>query len=121
MDTSQMSGHNTSARSASGQQTTSRRQKSKSLSMSGATPETGTEGAEEKFGFLFSPAEFAAGPTPLHRKVARTRSWYDWTIAHSGVRSDLVERGFAWLEEHWPADPGPAQVAGCVHAQRYRR
>jgi aminoglycoside phosphotransferase (APT) family kinase protein len=62
-------------------------------------------GAERRFGFLFTPAEQAAGPTPLHRKVARTRSWYDWTVA-GGVRSPLVERGFAWLEEHWPSDPG---------------
>jgi aminoglycoside phosphotransferase (APT) family kinase protein len=65
---------------------------------------------EERFGFLFTPTEMAAGPTPLHRKVARTRAWYDWTVA-SGVRSPLVERGFAWLEEHWPADPGPAVLS----------
>ncbi len=61
--------------------------------------------AENRFGFLFTPAEMAAGPSPLHRKVARTRSWYDWS-AQLGVRSDLVERGFAWLAEHWPAEPG---------------
>jgi aminoglycoside phosphotransferase (APT) family kinase protein len=66
--------------------------------------------AEERFGFLFTPTEMAAGPTPLHRKFARTRAWYDWTVA-SGVRSPLVERGFAWLEEHWPQDPGPAVLS----------
>lgn len=65
---------------------------------------------EERFGFLFSAAEQAAGPTPLHRKVARTRSWYDWTTA-AGVRSPLIERGFGWLEEHWPADPGPTVLS----------
>ena len=66
--------------------------------------------AQERFGFLFTPQEMAAGPTPLHRKVARTRAWYDWTVA-SGVRSPLVERGFAWLEEHWPKDPGPTVLS----------
>ncbi len=66
--------------------------------------------AEERFGFLFTPAEMAAGPTPLHRKLARTRAWYDWTVS-SGVRSPLVERGFAWLEEHWPDDPGPTVLS----------
>ncbi len=62
--------------------------------------------AERTFGFLFTPAEMAAGPTPLHRKVARTRAWYDWTVKASGVRSSLVDRSFAWLEQNWPADPG---------------
>jgi len=66
--------------------------------------------AEERFGFLFTPAEQAAGPTPLHRKVARTRGWYDWTVA-AGVRSPLVERGFSWLTENWPADPGPTVLS----------
>ena len=66
--------------------------------------------AEERFGFLFTPAETAAGPTALHRKVGRTRAWYDWTVA-GGVRSPLVERGFAWLEENWPKDPGPTVLS----------
>ena len=66
--------------------------------------------AEERFGFLFTPTEMAAGPSPLHRKFARTRAWYDWTVA-SGVRSPLVERGFAWLEDHWPKDPGPTVLS----------
>jgi aminoglycoside phosphotransferase (APT) family kinase protein len=61
--------------------------------------------AENRFGFLFTPSELAAGPTPLHRKVARTRRWYDWSV-ELGVRSDLVERGFAWLADNWPKDPG---------------
>jgi aminoglycoside phosphotransferase (APT) family kinase protein len=69
------------------------------------------EGAEEKFGFLFSPAEYAAGRTPLHRKVARTKAWYEWTVADSGVRSPLVDRAFAWIEDNWPADPGPTVLA----------
>jgi aminoglycoside phosphotransferase (APT) family kinase protein len=62
--------------------------------------------AEREFGFLFTAQEVAAGPTPLHRKVARTRHWYDWTVEHSGVPSPLVERGFRWLEENWPTEVG---------------
>jgi aminoglycoside phosphotransferase (APT) family kinase protein len=62
--------------------------------------------AEQEFGFLFSPEEIAAGPTPLHRKVARTREWYDWTVQHSGVPSPLVEQGFSWLKHNWPAQVG---------------
>jgi aminoglycoside phosphotransferase (APT) family kinase protein len=68
------------------------------------------ERAEERFGFLFTDAEQAAGTTPLHRKIARTRAWYDWTTA-SGVRSPLVERGFRWLENNWPRDPGPTVLS----------
>jgi aminoglycoside phosphotransferase (APT) family kinase protein len=66
--------------------------------------------AENRFGFLFTADEMAAGPSPLHHKVARTRAWYDWTVA-SGVRSPLVERGFTWLEEHWPKDVGPTVLS----------
>jgi aminoglycoside phosphotransferase (APT) family kinase protein len=66
---------------------------------------------EERFDYLFTPEETAAGDTPLRRKVARTRAWYDWTVADSGVRSPLVERGFAWLEDNWPADPGPTVLS----------
>jgi aminoglycoside phosphotransferase (APT) family kinase protein len=62
--------------------------------------------AEQEFGFLFSPEEIAAGPTPLHRKVARTRHWYDWTVQHSGVPSPLVEQAFGWLEANWPKRVG---------------
>jgi aminoglycoside phosphotransferase (APT) family kinase protein len=62
--------------------------------------------AEQTFGFLFTAEEQAAGPTPLHRKVARTRRWYDWTVEHSGEPSPLVESVFAWLEANWPKDVG---------------
>ncbi len=66
--------------------------------------------AEERFGFLFTPAEMLEGPSPLHRKVARTRNWYDWTV-RSGVRSALVGRAFEWLDDHWPERPGPTVLS----------
>lgn len=43
------------------------------------------------------------GETPLRRHVAHTRAWYDFAVTDSG-RSPLLERGFAWLEDHWPED-----------------
>jgi aminoglycoside phosphotransferase (APT) family kinase protein len=41
------------------------------------------------------------GATHLRRHVANTRAWYDM-VAREGARTPLVERGFDWLDEHWP-------------------
>ena len=41
------------------------------------------------------------GATPLRRHVAHVQAWYDFAVA-DGLRSPLVEQGFAWLDEHWP-------------------
>jgi aminoglycoside phosphotransferase (APT) family kinase protein len=58
------------------------------------------ERPEERFGFLTLDAP---GDTPLRRRVAHTRDWYEFAAA-GGWRSGLIERGFAWLDGHWPAD-----------------
>jgi aminoglycoside phosphotransferase (APT) family kinase protein len=42
------------------------------------------------------------GGSHLRRHVAHTRAWYAMVAADGGP-SPLVERGFAWLERHWPA------------------
>lgn len=51
------------------------------------------------------PAGFLAGPddgeSHLRHHVRDQRAYYDW-VAADGVRSPLIERGFEWLEEHWP-------------------
>ena len=51
------------------------------------------------------PAAFLAGPddgeSHLRHHVTGQRAYYDW-VAADGVRSPLIERGFEWLEEHWP-------------------
>jgi len=65
------------------------------------------DGAEETFGFLTFDEP---GATPLRRHVAHAWAWYEYASA-SGQRSPLVERGFAWLEDHWPADEGPAVLS----------
>ncbi len=43
------------------------------------------------------------GPSPLRRHVQGQRSYYEW-VAADGVRSPLIERGFEWLEDHWPGN-----------------
>jgi aminoglycoside phosphotransferase (APT) family kinase protein len=55
--------------------------------------------AATRFGFL---ERSRPGDTPLRRHVANTRAWYDM-VARDGAASPLVERGFDWLAEHWPA------------------
>jgi aminoglycoside phosphotransferase (APT) family kinase protein len=60
----------------------------------------------ERFSFL----EFEdGGDTPLRRHVEHTRAWYEF--AHGGRRSSLIEQGFRWLEDHWPANEGEAVVS----------
>jgi aminoglycoside phosphotransferase (APT) family kinase protein len=49
------------------------------------------------------------GATPLRRHVAHTQAWYEF--AHDGHRSPLIQRGFAWLDEHWPDHEGPTVVS----------
>jgi len=63
--------------------------------------------AGETFGFL---AFDEAGATPLRRHVAHAWAWYEYAKAN-GQRSPIVERGFAWLEDHWPASEGPAVLS----------
>lgn len=46
------------------------------------------------------------GATPLAQHLAYQRWYYDW--ARDGVEHPLIERTFAWLEEHRPRDEGPA-------------
>ncbi len=54
--------------------------------------------ADGPAGFL---AENADGESPLRAHVRGQRIYYDW-VASDGVRSPLIERGFEWLEAHWP-------------------
>lgn len=47
------------------------------------------------------------GDSTLRRHVAGRRHWYEWAARDSG-RSQLLEKGFAWLEDRWPAHESPA-------------
>jgi aminoglycoside phosphotransferase (APT) family kinase protein len=54
--------------------------------------------AANTFGFL---SEGQAGDTALRRHFNWVRSWYDFAVPDIG-RSPLLERTFAWLQDHWP-------------------
>ena len=62
---------------------------------------------EVEFAFL---ADAARPGSALRRKVDRTRDWYEWVVA-DGERAPLVDRAFAWLEDRWPTDEGPAVLS----------
>lgn len=42
---------------------------------------------------------------PLRHHVEGRREWYEFAARDCG-RSSLVEKGFAWLDEHWPRHEG---------------
>ena len=56
---------------------------------------------EARFAHLQQPE--SSGSTPLRRHVANRRAWYEFAAQACG-RSDLVERGFVWLDDNWPAE-----------------
>jgi aminoglycoside phosphotransferase (APT) family kinase protein len=41
----------------------------------------------------------------LRRHVDEQRDYYEW-VARDGKRSPLIELGFEWLDDHWPAREG---------------
>ncbi len=62
----------------------------------------------EKSGAHF--LEFALpGATPLRRHIENQRRFYDWM--RQGRSYPVIERAFAWLEAHWPADEGDTVVS----------
>ena len=62
----------------------------------------------EVFAFVEFPEE---GSSHLRRHVAHARAWYEYAARSGGRRSPLVERGFAWLEDRWPAHEGPTVLS----------
>jgi aminoglycoside phosphotransferase (APT) family kinase protein len=55
--------------------------------------------AETTFGFLSE----GQGDTALRRHYNWVRGWYDFAVPDIGP-SPLLERTFAWLEDHWPTE-----------------
>jgi aminoglycoside phosphotransferase (APT) family kinase protein len=47
------------------------------------------------------------GQDSLRAHVDSQAAYYDWALKDDGCRIPIIERGLQWLEEHWPADPGP--------------
>jgi aminoglycoside phosphotransferase (APT) family kinase protein len=64
--------------------------------------------ATERFAFL--EPDGSPGGSPLRRRVAGTRAWYEFAAA-DGFTSPLVERGFAWLDDHWPTHEGASVLS----------
>lgn len=46
-------------------------------------------------------------PVGLRAHVEEQRRYYQWALLSDGVAVPIIERGFAWLDEHWPSEPGP--------------
>jgi len=67
----------------------------------------GIDKAEERFSFL--QYDSSLGDTALRRRIANAKEWYEY--AREGHRSTVVERLFACLDTHWPADEGPTVVS----------
>jgi len=59
--------------------------------------------APADFGFLDRRRR---GETALGAHVRHTAEYYAW-IRGDGVRVPLIERGLAWLREHWPDESNP--------------
>lgn len=71
----------------------------------------GVPDAAGRFGFLDPAVAGHDGPTPLARNLAKTRAWYDYA-ASGFAPSPLLERGFAWLAAHLPAEGEPVLCWG---------
>lgn len=63
--------------------------------------------ADDSVAFLAHPG---SSRSALRRHVAHTAAYYRW-VASEGIRSPLLERALAWVEDHWPAEEGPAVVS----------
>jgi aminoglycoside phosphotransferase (APT) family kinase protein len=50
------------------------------------------------------------GDSAMRRHVADSRAYYEW-VAAEGARSPLIERTFAWLEDHWPDHEGATVIS----------
>jgi aminoglycoside phosphotransferase (APT) family kinase protein len=61
------------------------------------------EAAADAFPALRPPA----GTRSLRWHVDQQHAYYRWALADDGVRIPIIERSLDWLEQHWPADPGP--------------
>ena len=48
------------------------------------------------------------GPPPLRQQVERWRAYYQWLDLDAGL--PIIDRTFAWMEDHWPADDGGPAV-----------
>ncbi|HTO01802.1 MAG TPA: phosphotransferase family protein [Microthrixaceae bacterium] len=57
-----------------------------------------------------SSTDASNGDAFLRHHIEKSRKYYEWVI-RDGHPSPLVERGFEWLENHWPKSVGPASLS----------
>jgi aminoglycoside phosphotransferase (APT) family kinase protein len=50
------------------------------------------------------------GDGTLRQHVDAQRAYYTWVV-DGLVPSPVIERAFAWLDAHWPSDPGPSVLS----------
>jgi aminoglycoside phosphotransferase (APT) family kinase protein len=67
--------------------------------------------AIEAPGDVFPDLAARAGTDALRSHVDEQQAYYEWTRREDGMRIPIIEETFAWLEEHWPGDPGPAVLS----------
>jgi aminoglycoside phosphotransferase (APT) family kinase protein len=67
----------------------------------------GIDEPERRFPYLVRPPQDASA---LRQHVAHTRAWYEFARSRC-MPSTVVEAAFAWLDDHWPADEGPAVLS----------
>jgi aminoglycoside phosphotransferase (APT) family kinase protein len=67
----------------------------------------GIERPTEVFAFL----QTGEGDTALLRHFAETRAYNEWIVSHDGVRSSVIDRTLAWLEDNWPPAEGPTVLS----------
>jgi aminoglycoside phosphotransferase (APT) family kinase protein len=63
----------------------------------------GLPATSEELAFLGDTA--LDGSAALRAHVDSWREYYEW--AHGEQRIPVLEKGFAWLDEHWPQEVGP--------------
>ena len=61
------------------------------------------EAAADAFPALRPPA----GTQALRWHIDQQYSYYRWALSDDGLTIPIIERSLAWLEERWPAEPGP--------------
>ena len=47
--------------------------------------------------------------SPLRRHVDALKRYYEWSM--DGRTLDIADKGFAWIEAHWPTDEGDARLS----------
>ena len=69
----------------------------------------GLEATPDEVAFLHAAPD--AGISPLRAHFEAEKAYYDWV--RGDLRYPVLDRGFAWLEDHWPAaaEAGPTVVS----------